>query len=169
MSITNTLFEEFYAANYNKAVRYARSIVFDQDVAKEITCHAMQLIWSLRSEVDHQKRMNSILILTIREACIQYLKNNSEENHVEMVSDIVRNTQDLPSCLSQDLINYVNLLMSSLHSHTYDCFSKVRLEGKKFEAVAEEMLISSGYVEDELRRTSWEMHQLLRTYNEYQV
>lgn len=169
MTIANSFFEAFYTKNYNKAVRYARSIVFDQDEAQKIACDAMQRIWTLRNEIDHQKLIEHILILTIRENCIEHNQSKRVNSQVECVSDMLKDSKDLTSYLSHDLVSYVNLLKNSLHPETYDCFTKVRLEGKKIQDVADELQVSTEDIEKELRKTSWEMHTLLRTYNEMVV
>lgn len=169
MNTTNSFFEVFYSENYNKAIRFARSMVFDPEVAQEIVHNAFVHSWSFCGENNHHTLSATTLILTIRERSIEYLDGKKVAHQIGLVSDLIRDANDIPSYLSHDLIKYVNLLMNTLHSRTHDCFTKVRLEGKKYQDVANEMSLSPAFVESELQRTSWEMHMLLRTYKEVEA
>lgn len=166
MNISNSFFEVFYSENYNKAIRFARSMVFDPEVAQQIVHNAFVHSWNFCGENNQHSQCATTLILTIREKSIEYLDGKKVTHQIELVSDLIREAKDIPSYLSHDLIKYVNLLMDSLHSKTQDCFTKVRLEGKRYKDVANEMTLSPAFVESELQRTSWEMHMLLRTYKE---
>jgi len=174
MATIDSFFKDFYTENFSKAFRYANSLVFDKEAARDIASDAMLRIWENRSEIDPEKNLCSLLFVTVRNKCMDYLRHETvkykafqqtfstaEANHLH---EFVLESTVLTDYFSLELTQMVNKIMDKMQTTTRSCFEMVRLEGKSYQEVAELLNISTRSVEYELKKASTKMQLQLCDY-----
>lgn len=174
MTTIDSFFKDFYTENLNKAFRYANSLVFDREAARDIASDAMLRIWEMRNEIDPEKNLCSLLFVTVRNKCMDYLRHEtvkykafqqtSSTAEVNHLHEFVLESTVLTDYFSLELTQMVNKIMDKMHVTTRSCFEMVRLEGKSYQEVAELLNISTRSVEYELKKASTKMQLQLCDY-----
>ncbi|MDP4276272.1 MAG: sigma-70 family RNA polymerase sigma factor [Bacteroidota bacterium] len=167
MKIIDSFFEDFYTENFNKAFRYANSLVFDKESARDIASDAMLRIWEMRNEIDPDKNLCSFLFVTVRKKCMDYLRHEfvefnalqqtSSTTEVDHLHEFVLESTLPTGHFDPELEQMVIRLMDMMNETTRRCFELVRLLGKSYEEAAELLNISTRIVEDELKEASTKM------------
>lgn len=158
-------FEIFYTENYTKAFRYANSFVFDIETARDIASDSMLRIWEMRDSVDPDKNLNAFLFVSIRNKCFDYLRHeqvkqkSSSEFGLYMLETIT--PEDF---YSEELTIMVQRAVDSLQETTRNCFLMVRMSGKSYKEVAEELNITTRSVEYELKKAGEVMRKMLTDF-----
>lgn len=174
MSTIDSFFKDFYNENYSKAYRYANSLVFDKETARDLASDAMLRIWEMRTEIDPERNLCSLLFVTVRNKCMDYLRHetvkykahqqtsaSAELNHLH---EFVLESTVLSDYYTQELTQLMNRSMDSMQETTRNCFQMVRLEGKSYQEVADVLNITTRSVEYELKKATTKMQLLLGDY-----
>lgn len=165
MNDADKKFGVFYTTNYNKALHYANSFVFDIEIARDIASDSMLRIWEMRETVDPEKNLAAFLFVTIRNKCFDHLRHEQvKQKAAADLSVFMLETITPADYFSEELTHLVQRAVHSLQERTRNCFLLVRMNGKSYKEVAEELNITIRSVEYELKKASERMKKQLADY-----
>ena len=155
----------FYNENYNKAFRYANSLVFDKEAAKDIASDSMLKIWEMQDSIDPQKKLNALLFVSIRNKCLDHLRHEQvkQKSSAEFGLYMLESTTSA-DYYSKELTIMVQCAVDTLQETTRNCFLMVRMNGKSYKEVADELNISTRSVEYELKKAGEAMKKFMADF-----
>lgn len=142
-----SVFEEHYAA----LCRFAMQWTSDADDAEEIVQKMFVELWEKRSELKIEITLRSYLYASVRNRCLNFLKHQKVE---AVHAQYVRRTSSEQENISE--IDEVNAaLQQALLKLPEQCarvFHLVKMEGKRYAEVAEELGISVKTIENHMTK-----------------
>jgi RNA polymerase sigma-70 factor, ECF subfamily len=143
-------FESLFRSSYVSLVRYARTLVKDQDNAEEIVQDLFYRIWKDREKINIESSLNGYLFRSVHNRCLHYIEHNRiVEKHAEEMSFRQPDTPENPS----DILNYKELqakiarILEKLPDRCGKIFYMNRFEGLKYSEIAEKLSVSVKTVE----------------------
>ena len=80
-------FESLFRSSYVSLVRYARTLIKDQDTAEEIVQDLFFRIWKDREKIKIESSLNGYLFRSVHNRCLHYIEHNRVvEKHAEEMS-----------------------------------------------------------------------------------
>lgn len=158
-------FEAFYNDNYSKAIRYANSLVFDKDVAKDIASDSMLRIWEMQESIDPEKNLNALLFVSIRNKCFDHHRHEQvKQKTAAEFGQYMLETITPADFYSEELSILVQRAVQSLPETTRSCFLMIRMNGHSYKEVAEILNITPRSVEYELKKAGEVMKKILSDF-----
>jgi RNA polymerase sigma-70 factor, ECF subfamily len=157
-------FESLFRSSYVSLVRYARSIIKDQDNAEEIVQDLFYRIWKDREKIKIESSLNGYLFRSVHNRCLHLIEHNRiVEKHTEEMSFLQRDSPEIPS----DILNYKELqakiatILEKLPDRCGKIFCMNRFEGLKYSEIAEKLSVSVKTVEANMGRALKEFRKEL--------
>lgn len=166
IELTDRLFEQLFKMHFQHLFNFAMQFIANEDVAKDITQSVFIKMWELRENVDIQKSVKSYLFTSVRNACINHIRDNkkfqsslldielSEMNFIELSDNIAYS----------ELENKVNAILATMPEKTRQIFEMSRFENKKYREIASELNISEKTVEAHMSKVLKILRQELKDY-----
>jgi RNA polymerase sigma-70 factor, ECF subfamily len=157
-------FESLFRSSYVSLVRYAKSIVKDQDSAEEIVQDLFYRIWKDREKIKIESSLNGYLFRSVHNRCLHFIEHNRiVEKHVEEMSSRQPESPENPS----DILNYKELqakiatILEKLPERCGKIFYMNRFEGLKYTEIAKKLSVSVKTVEANMGRALKEFRREL--------
>jgi RNA polymerase sigma-70 factor, ECF subfamily len=166
IELTDRLFEQLFKMHFQHLFNFAMQFIANEDVAKDITQSVFIKMWEIRENVDIQKSVKSYLFTSVRNACINHIRDNkkfqssildielSEMNFIELSDNIAYS----------ELENKVNAILATMPEKTRQIFEMSRFENKKYKEIASELNISEKTVEAHMSKVLKILRQELKDY-----
>ena len=143
-------FESLFRSSYVSLVRYAKTLLKDQDTAEEIVQDLFFRIWKDREKIKIESSLNGYLFRAVHNRCLHYIEHNRiVEKHAEEMSFRQPESPESPS----DILNYKELqakiasILEKLPERCGKIFYMNRFEGLKYNEIAEKLSVSVKTVE----------------------
>jgi RNA polymerase sigma-70 factor, ECF subfamily len=143
-------FESLFRSSYVSLVRYARTLIKDQDSAEEIVQDLFYRIWKDKEKIQIESSLNGYLFRSVHNKCLHYIEHNRViEKHAEEMSYRIAEEAESPS----DILNYKELqarvarILEKLPERCGKIFYMSRFEGLKYNEIAEILSVSVKTVE----------------------
>lgn len=157
---TELLFRKYYANLCSHAIRF----VFSRDIAEEIVAEVFANFWQGRTYEKKIASYPSYLYQAVRYRAYNYLKyelNRSAPLDILQVrSDLNPNPEEI--LRYNDLSRKIDALIQELPLQCRRAFLLSRIEGKKYDQVAQEMNITTSAVERLISRALAKLRQELK-------
>lgn len=157
-------FESLFRSSYAALVRYAKTIIKDQDTAEEIVQDLFFRLWKDKERIKIKSSLNGYLFRSVHNKCLHYIDHNRiVEQHAEEMSSRMSEKQETPS----DIINYKELqakiatVLERLPERCSTIFCMSRFEGLKYSEIAEKLSVSIKTVESNMSRALKEFRKAL--------
>jgi RNA polymerase sigma-70 factor (ECF subfamily) len=157
-------FELLFRSSYVSLVRYARTLIKDQDSAEEIVQDLFFRIWKDKEKIKIESSLNGYLFRSVHNRCLHYIKHNRViERHAQEMSYRQTETQESPS----DILHYKELqariasILERLPERCGQIFCMSRFEGLKYAEIAEKLSVSVKTVEANMGRALKEFRKEL--------
>jgi len=157
-------FESLFRSSYVSLVRYARTLIKDQDTAEEIVQDLFFRIWKDKEKINIESSLNGYLFRSVHNKCLHYIKHNRiVERHAEEMSFRLSESPESPS----DILNYKELqekiasILEKLPERCGKIFYMSRFEGLKYNEIAEKLSVSIKTVESNMGRALKEFRKEL--------
>lgn len=158
-------FGVFYNENYNKAFRYANSLVFDKEAAMDIASDSMLKIWEMQDSIDPDKNLSALLFVSIRNKCLDHLRHEQVKQRTSTEFGLYMLETTTPADFySKELTIMVQRAVDTLQEITRNCFLMVRMNGKSYKEVADSLNITTRSVEYELKKAGETMKKFLADF-----
>lgn len=147
--------------------RFALTYVKDNEAAKEIVQDAFVNLWYKRHTIDLSKPVKSYLSTTVRNKCLNYLRDhkkfNSDLMAIENLSDEA--VYDQPDKLVEsDIRNQVSRAIDELPEKCREIFRLSRDHHLKYQQIADHLQISVKTVETQMSKALQHMRTRLAEY-----
>jgi RNA polymerase sigma-70 factor (ECF subfamily) len=157
-------FESLFRSSYVSLVRYAKTLIKDQDTAEEIVQDLFFRIWKDREKIRIESSLNGYLFRSVHNKCLHHIEHNRVVvRHAEEMSFRLPETPESPS----DILNYKELqekiasIMERLPERCGKIFYMNRFEGLKYNEIAEKLSVSVKTVEANIGRALKEFRKEL--------
>lgn len=157
-------FESLFRSSYASLVRYAKTIIKDQDTAEEIVQDLFFRLWKDKEKIIIKSSLNGYLFRSVHNKCLHYIDHSRiVERHAEEMSSSLPEIQETPS----DIINYKELqakiatILERLPERCSTIFCMSRFEGLKYSEIAEKLSVSIKTVESNMGRALKEFRKAL--------
>ena len=143
-------FESLFRSSYVSLVRYAKTMLKDQDTAEEIVQDLFYRIWKEREKIKIESSLNGYLFRSVHNRCLHFIEHSRiVEKHAEEMSFRQPESSESPS----DILNYKELqekiasILEKLPGRCGQIFYMNRFEGLKYIEIAEKLSVSVKTVE----------------------
>jgi RNA polymerase sigma-70 factor, ECF subfamily len=157
-------FESLFRSSYISLVRYAKTLMKDQDTAEEIVQDLFCRIWQDKGKITIDSSLNGYLFRSVHNKCLHHI----EHNRVVMrhAGEMMYNQADSPENPS-DILHYKELqvriarILERLPERCGKIFYMSRFEGLKYTEIAEKLSVSIKTVEANMGRALKEFRKEL--------
>jgi RNA polymerase sigma-70 factor, ECF subfamily len=143
-------FESLFRSSYASLVRYAKTLVKDNDTAEEIVQDLFYRLWKDKDKLEIESSLNGYLYRSVHNKCLHYIEHvRVVERHAEEMSSRQRDPQETPS----DILHYKELqariagILEKLPERCGKIFCMSRFEGLKYQEIAQILSVSVKTVE----------------------
>jgi RNA polymerase sigma-70 factor (ECF subfamily) len=157
-------FESLFRSSYVSLVRYAKTLLKDQDTAEEIVQDLFFRIWKDREKIRIESSLNGYLFRSVHNRCLHFIEHSRiVEKHAEEMSFRQPESPESPS----DILNYKELqakiatILEKLPERCGQIFCMNRFEGLKYNEIAEKLSVSVKTVEANMGRALKEFRKEL--------
>lgn len=157
-------FESLFRSSYVALVRYAKTLLKDQDTAEEIVQDLFCRIWKDREKIQIESSLNGYLFRAVHNSCLHFIEHKRiVVKHAEEMSFRQPESPESPS----DILNYKELqakiasILEKLPERCGKIFYMNRFEGLKYNEIAEKLSVSVKTVEANMGRALKEFRKEL--------
>jgi len=157
-------FESLFRSSYISLVRYARTLVKDQDAAEEIVQDLYYRLWKNREKLEIESSLNGYLYRAVHNLCLHYIDHNRVvEKYAREMAFRPEESPESPA----DIVNYRELqakianILERLPEKCGKIFCMSRFEGLKYSEIAERLSVSVKTVEANMGRALKEFRKEL--------
>jgi len=143
-------FELLFRSSYVSLVRYARTLIKDQDTAEEIVQDLFFRLWKDKEKIKIESSLNGYLFRSVHNKCLHYIEHNKVVmRHAEKAGQGMAESPQNPS----DILHYKELqariarILDRLPERCGRIFYMNRFEGLKYSEIAEKLSVSIKTVE----------------------
>ncbi len=157
-------FESLFRSSYVSLVRYARTLVKDQDAAEEIVQDLYYRLWKNREKIEIESSLNGYLYRAVHNLCLHFIDHNRVVE--KYAREMALHTEESPESPS-DIVNYRELqakiakILERLPEKCGKIFCMSRFEGLKYSEIAERLSVSVKTVEANMGRALKEFRKAL--------
>ncbi len=157
-------FETLFRSSYASLVRYAGTMIKDQDTAEEIVQDLFFRLWQNKEKLNIESSLNGYLFRSVHNRCL---------HHIEHMKVVTRHEKEMSSepALSTDnpneVIQYAELqakvarIIERLPERCARIFCMNRFEGLKYAEIAEKLSVSVKTVEANMGKALKEFRRAL--------
>ena len=157
-------FESLFRSSYVSLVRYAKTLLKDQDASEEIVQDLFFRIWQDRGKIKIESSLNGYLFRSVHNRCLHFIEHSRiVEKHAEEMLFRQPESSESPS----DILNYKELqakiatILEKLPERCGQIFYMNRFEGLKYNEIAEKLSVSVKTVEANMGRALKEFRKEL--------
>lgn len=157
-------FESLFRSSYASLVKYAGTLIRDQDTAEEIVQDLFVRLWQEKDKIKIESSLNGYLFRSVHNRCLHYIEHRKVvERHAEEMSAAIPDTTEDPS----EILHYRELqariakILEKLPERCGTIFCLSRFEGLKYSEIAERLSVSVKTVEASMGRALKEFRKEL--------
>jgi RNA polymerase sigma-70 factor (family 1) len=157
-------FESLFKSSYVSLVRYAKTLIKDQDSAEEIVQDLFVRLWQDKEKITIESSLNGYLFRSVHNRCLHHIE------HIKVVerhaSEMAFRSTESPLNPS-DILHYKELqekiarILERLPERCGKIFCMSRFEGLKYNEIAEKLCVSVKTVESNMGRALKEFRKEL--------
>ncbi len=156
------LFKEYY----HPLVAYGRTIVSDRDEAEDIVQHTFVNFWEQRTQLEVHTSVRAMLYKSVQNACLNSLKHKK-------VRQVYRREQEYTQAFpgqqdeqlqAKELETQIEAVISQLPEQCARIFKMSRLEGLKYQEIADQLQLSVKTVENQMGKALRILREELKAY-----
>ncbi|MDD4192838.1 MAG: RNA polymerase sigma-70 factor [Mangrovibacterium sp.] len=164
-------FSELFRQTHPRLMGYCRLFVKDRADAEDIVQECFFGLWKNRQKIDLRKSVESLLFVSARNRCLNYLKEHSLYSFDSLREGVVPDelqylyqidfTEKKEMPLEEQLIEALKKAIDELPARKKEILIKSKILGLKQKEISEEMGISLKAVEKHLHEAKLELKQKL--------
>jgi RNA polymerase sigma-70 factor (ECF subfamily) len=163
----NSSFSDLFRQTHPRLLGYCSLFVKDQSDAQDLVQECFFQLWKDRKKIDRFKSVESLLFVSLRNRCLNYLKEHARYAFDPFRDKVLPNdlqylyqfdfTEKTGISLEEELITALKKAIEDLPERKREILVKSKFEGKKQKEIAEELGISQKTVEKHLREAKREL------------
>ncbi len=159
-------FEYLFKEHFVYLCNFAQGYVPNIDDAKEIVQDVFVNLWNKRESIDLGKSVKSYLFSSVRNRCLNFIRNNKKfRSHVldiDIADYEIPMLEDVSE--SNELQNKIDIAINKLPEKCKQVFMYSRIEELKYKEIAEKMNISIKTVEGQMSKALRVLREELKEY-----
>lgn len=143
-------FESLFRSSYVSLVRYAKTLIKDQDASEEIVQDLFFRLWQNRESIKIESSLNGYLFRSVHNRCLRSIEHNRiVARHAEEMSAKDSELAENPAEILQykELQEKIAGILDKLPERCGQIFYMNRFEGLKYQEIAEKLSVSVKTVE----------------------
>jgi RNA polymerase sigma-70 factor (ECF subfamily) len=157
-------FETLFRSSYVSLVKYAGTLIKDQDTAEEIVQDLFVRLWQDREKLKIESSLNGYLFRSVHNRCLHHIEHRKvvERHANEMSFESELNTEDPSGVLQyKELQAKIAAILERLPDRCGQIFCMNRFEGLKYSEIAEKLSVSVKTVEANMGKALKEFRKAL--------
>ena len=157
-------FESLFRSSYVSLVKYARTLIKDQDTAEEIVQDLFVRLWQEKEKIKIESSLSGYLFRSVHNRCLHYIGHRKVvERHADEMSARTPDATEDPSEILhyKDLQTRIERILERLPERCSTIFCMSRFEGLKYSEIAEKLSVSVKTVEASMGRALKEFRKEL--------
>jgi RNA polymerase sigma-70 factor, ECF subfamily len=145
------------------AIRYVR----DPDTSREIVQESFLNLWQKREGIDLSRDVKSYLTTSIRNKCLNWLRDNKKFNHALLdLEEVAHHTgyEQPDKLVEEEIRRKIESAIGELPERCREVFIQSRFHNKKYQEIADNMNISIKTVETQMSKALQHMRIRLIEY-----
>ncbi|MBR5175893.1 MAG: RNA polymerase sigma-70 factor [Bacteroidales bacterium] len=171
-------FEAFYKRWYFRAIRFAMEYIRDESEAENIVQEVFVNIFEKRKSLSKDLNLTYYLFSAVKNRCINYLTNRLRKKSIKLSGDesvfldrlslAALEEFDVNSTVRDNFEPRFNQALDTLPPRCRQIFVMSKIDGKKQDAIAEELGISINTVESQMKIAYAKLREELKDFfNKY--
>jgi RNA polymerase sigma-70 factor (ECF subfamily) len=156
-----------FKSHFKGLCMFAVGYVMDSEAAREIVQDSFVSLWMKRDSIDLSKPVKTYLSTTVRNKCLNYLRNNrkfsKELLDLENISEITEYHQP-DKLVEQELQKQIDKAIQELPEKCREIFVFNRHENLKYQQIADKLGISVKTVETQMSKALQHLRNRLSEY-----
>lgn len=168
-------FNDLYARNYSKFVRFAYTYVRDETVAEDFVTEAFMTYWDNKDGLKNHTNIRAYILTIVKNKCLNYLRNTKFQASIlkkmtELAEwEINLRINTLKACdpneiFSSEVQELVDKALAGMSKKTLEVFMLSRYQNKTNKEIAEIMNISVKGVEFHMTKALNILRKELKDY-----
>lgn len=146
---------------------YATKVVRDRDEAIDIVQNLFTSIWEKRESLQIEGSTKSYLLRSTHNACLNYIKHEKvKQAHIDHDMHVLSEAESRDVLEEQELQQKAMATLKQLPTQCRKVFLMSRLQGKKYQQIADELDISIKTVENQMGKALRIMREGLKEQKE---
>jgi RNA polymerase sigma-70 factor (family 1) len=157
-------FETLFRSSYVSLVKYAGTLIKDQDTAEEIVQDLFVRLWQEREKLNIESSLNGYLFRSVHNRCLHHIEHKKvvERHAQEMAFESEPSTEDPGEVLQyKELQARIATILERLPERCGKIFCMNRFEGLKYAEIAEKLSVSVKTVEANMGKALKEFRKAL--------
>lgn len=162
-----TGFEVLFRKNFKGLTYFAIEYVKDHDIAREIVQDAFAGLWEKRDTIDPDKSPKSYLGSTVRNRCLNYLRDHKKFDRSILEFEGLSDGYDYVEqdhLVTNELKLKIESATNELPAKCREVFLKNRSENMKYQEIADDLQISVKTVEAQMSKALRIMREKLAEF-----
>lgn len=161
---TREVFEQLFREHYAPLVGYAMKLVRERDQAEDLVQQVFVGMWEKRDELQIDGNPRSYLLRSTHNACLNHLKHlQVREEHASHVKSSVDQSEASDHLEQEEFRVQVQELIRDLPPQCRKIFLMSRLQGKKYQEIADDLQLSVKTVENQMGKALKILREALQT------
>ena len=159
-------FEQLFKLHFKYLCNFAMGYVEDRDAAQDICQKVFITLWEKRSEIDPKKSIKSYLFTSVKNRCLNYIRDNKKYRSQILDLDCAdfEAAEQQDDFAEADLKNKIQNALASLPEKCRLVFEMSRFQNLKYREIAEELDISQKTVEAHMSKAMKSLREQLKDY-----
>lgn len=160
-------FEILFKSQFKVLCFFAMKYLKDYENSREVVQDVFLKLWENRDDIDTAKSLKSYLGTSVRNKCINYLRDHKKFNHdllllEDLSSDMLAEPAD--KLVEADIRDRIAEAISELPEKCREIFLLSRNEHLKYQEIADQLDISVKTVEAQMSKALQHMRQRLKEF-----
>jgi len=160
-------FENLFRTEFAGLCFFAQKYVKDLEAAREIVQESFIQLWEKRDTLDTSRNIKSYLATSIRNKCLNYLRDNKKFNaHILQLENLLELTVEPEHdvLVEKELHNAIQLALDELPEKCREVFVLNRYDNLRYKEIADKLGISVKTVEAQMSKALQHLRIKLAVY-----
>ncbi|MEZ4722466.1 MAG: RNA polymerase sigma-70 factor [Flavobacteriales bacterium] len=164
MQITSSSqFESLFREHYAALVGYANKLVRERDVAEDIVQQLFTGIWEKRESIEIDGNVRSYLLRSAHNTCLNHIKHQKiKQNHSDHTLATESISHERDALEEEEFSQRIKESIKDLPPQCRKIFLMSRLQGKKYQQIADELQLSIKTIENQMGKALKSLRESLQ-------
>lgn len=157
-------FEVLFRSHYKALVGYANRLVANVEVSEDLVQQVFVNLWERRDQIEIEGSHRSYLLRSVHNACLNHFKHEQvKKDHATHALITESNSESHDLLEEEELRERVFKHINELPEQCRKIFTMNRLDGLKYQQIADELNLSVKTVENQMGKALKHMREKLLT------
>jgi RNA polymerase sigma-70 factor (ECF subfamily) len=160
-------FQSLFKDHFTGLCQFASGYLKDSEAAKEIVQDVFVSLWLKRDTIDSSKPVKSYLSTSVRNRCINYLRDHKKFSSDLLALENLSNEtmyEQPDTLVESDLVEQIDRAIEELPEKCRQVFKLSRHQNLKYQQIADQLQISVKTVETQMSKALQHMRHRLAEY-----